>query len=68
MKRLRSAAATAKPLVRMDSAFYGNPSVAAAIRGGADVSVTVRLDTQVKATIANIDDDVWTAIEYTDGL
>ena len=66
--RLRSAEATGKPLVRMDSAFYGYPSVAAAIRGGADVSVTVRLDPKVKAAIADIDDDAWTAIEYTDAI
>ena len=31
-------------LLRADSAFYGHPSVAAAIRGGAQVSITVRLD------------------------
>lgn len=66
--RLRSAEATGKPLVRMDSAFYGYPSVAAAIRGGADVSVTVRLDPKVRAAIADIDDDAWTAIEYTDAI
>jgi hypothetical protein len=67
--RLRSSAeATGKPLVRMDSAFYGQPSVAAAIRGGADVSVTVRLDPKVKAAIADIADDAWTTIEYTDAL
>jgi hypothetical protein len=66
--RLRSAEATGKPLVRMDSAFYGYPSVAAAIRGGADVSVTVRLDPNVKAAIAEIDDAAWTAIEYTDAI
>ena len=66
--RLRSAEATGKPLVRMDSAFYGHPSVAAAIRGDADVSVTVRLDPKVKAAIADIDDDAWTTIEYTDAL
>lgn len=66
--RLRSASATAKPLVRADSAFYGYPSVAAAIRGGADVSVTVRLDPKVKAAIAAIDEQAWTAIEYTDAV
>ena len=67
--RLRIAAeATGKPLVRVDSAFYGYPSVAAAIRGGADVSVTVRLDPKVKAAIADIDDDAWTPIEYTDAV
>jgi hypothetical protein len=68
VRRLRSAEATTKPLVRMDSAFYGHPSVAAAIRGGADVSVTVRLDPKVKAAIADIDDDAWTTIEYTDAI
>ena len=59
---------TAKALVRTDSAFYGQPMVAAAHRAGADVSVTVRLDPKVKATIAAIDDDAWTAIEYTDAI
>ena len=68
VKRLRSAEATRKPLVRMDSAFYGHPSVAAAIRGGADVSVTVRLDPKVTAAIADIDHDAWTPIEYTDAI
>src|SRR5689334_24587475 len=66
--RLRSSEATGKPLVRMDSAFYGHPSVAAAIRGGADVSVTVRLDPKVKAAIAAIDEHAWTPIEYTDAI
>ena len=68
VKRLRSTEAMGKPLVRADSAFYGYPSVAAAIRGGADVSVTVRLDPKVKAAIAHIDDDAWTPIEYTDAI
>jgi hypothetical protein len=68
VKRLRSAQATDKPLVRMDSAFYGHPSLAAALRGGADVSVTVRLDPKVKAAIADIGDDAWTPIEYTDAI
>jgi hypothetical protein len=68
VKRLRSTDPTCKPLVRADSAFYGYPTVAAAIRGGADVSVTVRLDPKVKAAIADIGDDAWTAIEYTDAV
>ena len=68
VKRLRSPAATSKPLVRMDSAFYGHPSVSAAIRGGADVSVTVRLDPKVKAAITAIDEHCWTPIEYTDAV
>ncbi len=58
----------AKPLVRGDSAFYGTATVGAAIRGGADVSVTVRMNPKVKATIATIGDDAWTPIEYTDAV
>jgi len=59
---------TAKPLVRTDSAFYGHPMVAAALRAGADVSVTVRLDPKVKAAIATIGENSWTPIEYTDAV
>ncbi len=57
-----------KPLLRADSAFYGAPTVGAALRGGAEVSVTVRLDPKVKAAIATIGDDAWTPIEYTDAI
>ena len=42
-----------KPLLRADSAFYGAPTVGAAVRGGADVSVTVRMDPKVKNAIAS---------------
>jgi hypothetical protein len=59
---------SAKPLVRADSAFYGRGPVGAAVRAGADVSVTVRLDPKVKATIAAIGEDAWETIEYTDAV
>jgi hypothetical protein len=68
LRRLRSPQSPLKPLLRADSAFYGHPTVAAAIRGGAHVSVTVRLDPKVKAAIAAIGDDAWTPIEYTDAI
>ncbi len=68
LARLRPPGSNPKPLVRADSAFYGYPSVAAALRGGADVSITVRLDPKVKAAIAAIGDDAWTPIEYTDAV
>ncbi len=42
--------------------------VNAAIRGGADVSVTVRLDKRVRAAICTIGEDDWTPIEYTDAV
>jgi Transposase DDE domain group 1 len=56
------------PLLRADSAFYGRATIGAAIRAGADVSVTVRLNPKVKRTIGAIADDAWTAIEYPDAV
>jgi Transposase DDE domain group 1 len=55
-------------LVRMDSAFYGRNSVGAVLAGGAQVSVTTRMDSRVKAAIATIGEDAWTMIEYTDAV
>jgi hypothetical protein len=59
-----------RPLVRADSAFYGRGLVLAAVRAGADVSVTIRLDKRIKAAIAAIadDQDAWTTIQYTDAI
>jgi hypothetical protein len=57
-----------RPQVRADSAFYGAEVVNAVLRGGADVSITVRMDPKVKAAIATIGDDAWTTIEYTDAV
>jgi hypothetical protein len=54
--------------VRADSAFYGHPTVAAALRAGADVSITLRLDSTVKTAISTIGEDDWTLIEYTDAV
>ena len=59
---------SSRPLVRADSAFYGHPTVAAALRAGADVSITVRLDPRVKTAIAAIGEDAWTMIDYTDAI
>lgn len=64
----RAAGVVGEVLLRADSAFYGHPTVAAATRGGAQVSVTVRVDPKVKKAIASIDDDAWRAIEYTDAM
>jgi hypothetical protein len=65
---LRSDRARGPVLLRADSAFYGSPTVGAAVRAGAQVSVTVRMDPKVKAAIATIPDDGWAAIEYTDAI
>jgi len=58
----------ARPLLRADSAFYGHATIGTAIKAGADVSVTVRMDPAVKAAIATIPEDAWTMIEYTDSI
>ncbi len=55
-------------LVRMDSAFYGRGPIHAALKGGAEVSVTVRMNQPIKKAIAAIGDDAWTSIEYTDAI
>ena len=58
----------ARPLLRADSAFYGHATVGTAIKAGADVSVTVRMDPAVKAAIATIDEDAWETIEYPNAI
>jgi hypothetical protein len=68
VKKLPTSPAGAKVLFRADSAFYGRGPVLAAVRAGAQVSVTVRLDPRVKAAIAAIPADRWEAIEYTDAV
>jgi len=68
VSRLRNPEVSSTPLVRMDSAFYGRPAVLAAVRAGAQVSVTVRLDPRIQAAISAIPDHAWTTIEYTDAV
>ncbi len=57
-----------RPLLRADSAFYGHATVGTAIKAGADVSVTIRMDPAVKTAIASIPDGAWETIEYTDAI
>src|SRR5215211_124783 len=57
-----------RPLVRMDSAFYGRGPVGVAITGGCDVSVTVRQDATVRTAITRIEDQAWIPIEYPDAV
>jgi len=68
VKRLRGPSAAGQVLMRADSAFYGYATVAAALKAGAAVSVTVRMDPAVKKAIAGIAEDAWTAIKYTDAV
>jgi hypothetical protein len=68
LQRLRDPNATGLVLLRADSAFYGHPTISAAITARAQVSVTVRMDPTVKAAIASIGDDAWTTIAYPEAV
>ena len=60
----RAAGCTGTIVVRMDSAYYAAKVIAAIRRAGALFSVTVPMDPKVKAAIAAIPEDAWTAIKY----
>ena len=51
-------------IARMDSAFYGHDVIAAVRRARARFSVTARMNPTVKAAIAGVQEDAWTAIHY----
>ncbi len=68
VRRLRSRGASGRVLLRADSAFYAHTVIGAAIRAGAQVSITVRQDKRIKAAITQIPADAWTTIKYTDAI
>jgi hypothetical protein len=51
-------------IVRMDSGYYGADVIAAIRSAGARFSVTVPVNSSVRAAIAAIGEDAWTAIRY----
>src|SRR4051795_753977 len=64
----RSRLAGRNVLVRADSAFYSHALVAAVLKAGAEVSITVRMDAAVKRAIAGLAEDGWTTIKYPDAI
>ena len=64
----RSQLAGRNVLVRADSAFYSHALVTAVLKAGAEVSITVRMDSAVKRAITTIGEDAWTTIKYTDAI
>jgi len=50
--------------VRADSAYYAHDVLAAARRGGARFSVTVRMNSAVVTAISEIEESAWTPIRY----
>jgi Transposase DDE domain group 1 len=55
-------------VVRMDSAYYGAAVIAAIRRGGARFSVTTPVNASIRAAIAAIPEDAWTAIRYPSAI
>ena len=68
VKRLRSPKATGMLLLRADSAYYVSAVMKAALRAGAMVSITARLNSLVKAGISTIPETAWTPIKYTNAI
>jgi hypothetical protein len=68
VRAARAAGATGLVVVRADSAFYGQPVIAAARRAGARFSITARMTSTVAAAIASIGDDAWTPIRYPQAI
>jgi hypothetical protein len=60
----RDCGCTGTIIVRMDSAYYNAAVISAVRRGGARFSVTAPMNAGIRAAIAAIGDDAWTAIRY----
>ena len=55
-------------LLRADSAYYRRPTVWAALKAGAHVSVTIRSSPRVTTAITSIPEEAWTPIKYPRAL
>jgi hypothetical protein len=60
----REAGCTGTIVVRLDSAFYNAAVTGAVRRAGARFSITVPMNASIRAAIAAIGEDAWTAIKY----
>ncbi|MCU4187391.1 IS1380 family transposase [Acidiferrimicrobium sp. IK] len=64
--RVRSCGATGGIVVRVDSGFWSNKTIATLGRLGVRFTMTVRSNVAINAAIAGIAEDAWTDIDYTD--
>jgi hypothetical protein len=64
----RACGCTGTIVVRMDSAYYAAAVIAAIRRNGARFSVTAPVNSGIRAAIAAIPEDAWTAIEYPQAI
>jgi hypothetical protein len=63
--RVRACGATGGIVVRVDSGFWSNRTIATLGRLGVRFTMTVRSNTAINAAIAAIAEDAWTDIDYT---
>jgi hypothetical protein len=68
--RLRRAGASGRIIMRFDSGYWSNETIAALTRLGVSYTMAVRTGTKALAgVIAAIDEDAWSGIDYTpDGI
>ena len=64
--RLRRAGASGELSLRADSGFWSKAVMAACRRHQVRLSITVRLNEPAKAAIADIDEESWADIDYTE--
>ncbi len=64
----RKAGASGLLILRADSAYYRRDVIDTAVRHGAAFSVTARLLPPVRQAIAQIPDDAWSPIKYTNAV
>jgi hypothetical protein len=64
----RDAGCTGTVIARFDSAYYNATVISAVRRAEAHFSVTVPMNSSIRAAIAGIREDAWTAIEYPQAL
>jgi hypothetical protein len=55
-------------LLRADSAFFTHDVIAATRRGGANFSITARMNPAITAAISSIDEGAWTPISYPNAV
>jgi len=60
----RDAGCTGTIIVRLDSAFYNTAVIGAICRGGARFSVTVPMNSSIRAAVGSIGEDAWMPIRY----
>ena len=64
----REAGCTGKILVRFDSAYYTSAVIRTVRRNKTYFSVTVPMNSSIRAAIGRIPEDAWTAIEYPQAI